>query len=66
MNSKDNLFVARCYRSDATRASMLEAFHRAVAKKLGDARVRDVFSVDEFMALYRSIAGADMPLAMVA
>jgi len=56
MTGADHLYVADSYRGDKQRAAMLEAFHRAVAKKAGRRKTSEVFSEDQFLALYESIA----------
>lgn len=55
MTSADHLFVADRYADDKNTAAMLEAFHRAVAKKIGTLRTADVFSPDQYLEMYQSI-----------
>lgn len=57
MTGADHLFVANTYMLTSKRASMLAAFHRAVAKKVGDRRTAEVFSEEQYLAMYRSIVG---------
>lgn len=55
MTGRDHLFVADGYGRTAKKAAMLEAFHRAVAKKVGKRRTADVFSETQYQQMYRSI-----------
>jgi hypothetical protein len=57
MTGADHLFVADGYRESASRARMLEAFHRAVAKRVGKRKTSDVFTEAEYQKLYDSITG---------
>lgn len=57
MTGADHLFVADGYRESAAKARMLEAFHRAVAKKVGKRKTCDVFTEPEYQKLYDSITG---------
>lgn len=66
MTKRDNLFAAAHYDADAATARMLAAFHRAIAKKQGSKKVKDAFTEDRLIRLYRSIAGTEPPLAMAA
>lgn len=63
MTGADHSFVADRYADDKHTAAMLEAFHRAVAKKVGDKRTADVFSTDQYLAMYRSITRTELPAA---
>jgi hypothetical protein len=55
MTGSDHLFVADGYARSAKTSLMLEAFHRAVAKKVGKKRTADVFSESQYDQMYRSI-----------
>lgn len=57
MTAADHLFVAASYDVDAKRSSMLAAFHRAVAKKVGRRTTEEVFTPEKFLALRESITG---------
>lgn len=59
MTGADHTFVADRYADDKNTAAMLEAFHRAVAKRVGDKRTEDVYSAEQYMAMYRSITRAN-------
>ncbi len=63
MTGADHLFVASGYESDSKRASMLAAFHRAVAKKVGKRRTCDVFTPAEYQRLHQSITGDEAEAA---
>src|SRR3954468_10136646 len=51
MTGKDHLFVAEQYTKTGRRALMEAAFHRAIAKRVGDKRTDEVFSADELTEL---------------
>jgi hypothetical protein len=56
MTGAEHLFVAEnTYQRSANTALMLAAFHCAVAKKVGKKRTADVFSEEQYEALYISI-----------
>ncbi|TDB86479.1 hypothetical protein E1264_17940 [Actinomadura sp. KC216] len=57
MTGTDHLFVAAQYGRSAAKAQMLQAFHRAVAKKVGKRKTAEVFAEAEYDRLYRSITG---------
>lgn len=57
MTGADHRFVAASYDRDARVASMLKAFHTAVARKVGKKKTSEVYSEDEYLRLYRSITG---------
>jgi hypothetical protein len=59
MTGTDHQFVAGGYESTAKNASMLAAFHRAVAKKVGDRRTADVFTEEQYDTMLRSITRTD-------
>lgn len=59
MTGADHLFIAGQYRTNAAPLLMLDAFHCAVAKKVGKRRTADVMSEDEYDRLYRSITRRD-------
>jgi hypothetical protein len=51
------MYVASRYHETAAVAKMREAFHKAVAKRVGDRRTEEVFTEEEYDAMYRSIVG---------
>jgi hypothetical protein len=55
MTGADHLFVAEGHAETRQAAELLESFHRAVAKKVGNKRTRDVFTESEYRAMYRSV-----------
>lgn len=55
MTGPDHLFVAREYAESKQTAMLLESFHRAVAKKVGQQRTGEVFTEETYLAMYRSI-----------
>jgi hypothetical protein len=55
MNRTDCLFVAERYSISADRALMQAAFHKAVADRLGDRTVGEVFSEEQYNRMYRSL-----------
>lgn len=57
MTGEDHLFVASDYGQQAKPLLMEEAFHKAVAKKVGSKRTSEVFTEAEYEAMYRSITG---------
>ncbi len=57
MTGDDHLFVADCYAAAANDRLMLDAFHRAVAKKVGRKRTADVMTEEKYHELYRSVCG---------
>lgn len=57
MTKADCLFVAEGYEATARQAKLEASFHRAVAKKVGVGVVGDVFTEEEYMAMYRSVTG---------
>jgi hypothetical protein len=57
MTGADHLFVADGYKQTAANARMLEAFHRAVGKRVGKRKTCDVFTEAEYQKLYDSITG---------
>lgn len=57
MTGPDHRYVAGQYRSEGNRALMLEAFHLAVAKKVGKRRTADVLTEDEYERMLNSITG---------
>lgn len=59
MTGSDHKYVASRYEVSARTARMLAAFHREVAKHLGEKRVADVFTEEQYALMYRSIVGAD-------
>jgi hypothetical protein len=59
MTGADHLFVAGEYGRSAATARMLEAFHRAVASKVGKRKTSVVFTEAQYEQMYRSIVGPD-------
>lgn len=57
MTGPDHEYVAGEYADTANTARLLAAFHRAVAEQVGGRRTADVFSLDQYEAMYRSITG---------
>lgn len=57
MTRTDCLFVAERYEITANRGAMLAAFHSAVARRVGDKTVGQVYTEAEYDRLYRSITG---------
>lgn len=55
MTGADHRYVARQYTADARVSQMEAAFHKAVAKKVGNATTADVMDEETYSALYRSI-----------
>lgn len=59
MTGEDHRYVATSYAASAKPLLLLEAFHQAVAKRIGKRRTSEVFTEEKFAALYRSITGID-------
>lgn len=57
MTAEDCRFVAGRYDETARQAKLEASFHRAVAKKIGARTVGDVFSEEQYVAMYRSVTG---------
>lgn len=57
MTKADCLFVAEGYEATARQAKLQASFQRAVAKKLGDKTVSEVFGEEQYVAMYRSVTG---------
>lgn len=55
MTRDDCLFVAERYSISADKALMLAAFHRAVAARVGERTIGEVFTEHEYDRMYRSI-----------
>ena len=55
MSGKEHSFVADGYHIRGRAALMEAAFHRAVAEKVGDQRTDEVFSIEKYEEMYRSI-----------
>lgn len=60
MTGPDHLFVAKEYAETKQTAMLLESFHRAVAKKVGDQKTKDVFTEDQYVEMYRSITRREL------
>lgn len=64
MTAADCLFVAGRYEDSARTARMEAAFQKAVAKKLGERTVAEVFTEEQYLSMYQSATGrASAPLA---
>jgi hypothetical protein len=57
MTGPDHRFVAAGYAESKRTAALLEKFHVAVARKVGDRRTAEVISESEYLAMLRSITG---------
>lgn len=57
MTGADHLFVAENYGRSGRNLLMLQAFHRAVARRVGDLTTEEVFSEEEYDELYLRIVG---------
>lgn len=57
MTREDLMFVATRYERSARTALLEEAFHRAIAARVGDRTVGEVFSEEELSAMYRNLRG---------
>lgn len=66
MTAEDCRFVAGRYDETARQAKLEASFHRAVAKKVGAATVGEVFSEEQYVAMYRSVTGRSQVAAAVA
>lgn len=56
MTKEDCLFVAHAYGRSRREAEMYERFHLALAEKLGDSTVRDVYTEEQYRAMLSSFA----------
>lgn len=66
MTGEDHRFVAGRYAEARTTAALLEQFHLAVAKKVGDKRTADVIGEEQYLRLYRSVVRRDPPMGSAA
>ena len=57
MTGTDHRFVGNSYQVRGKRALMEAAFHKAVADHIGDKRTDEVYDVENYERLYRSILG---------
>lgn len=55
MTGPDHLFVAGGYEATVQSAAMEAAFHRAVAKKVGNKRTGDVLSESQLQRMHKSV-----------
>jgi hypothetical protein len=55
MTGRDHLFIAGRFAMEAKQYALLEHFHKAVAKKVGERKTSDVFTAEKYEQLYRSI-----------
>lgn len=53
MTAADHIFVANTYTRDGNDLLMMAAFHKAVAKRVGDKKTSDVFTEDTYAAMLR-------------
>lgn len=60
MTGNDHMFVANRHYTDSRRAKLLGDFHRSLADRLGDQRVSDVYTEEQFADMYRSITGTSL------
>jgi hypothetical protein len=60
MTGADHIFVAKEYAETKQTARLLESFHRAVAKKVGDQKTKDVFTEGQYVEMYRSITRREL------
>lgn len=64
MTAEDCRFVAGRYDETARQAKLEASFHRAVAKKIGARVVGEVFTEEQYVAMYQSVTGrSQVPLA---
>jgi hypothetical protein len=66
MTARDCQFVADRHEETARSARLEASFHRAVAKKLGARTVGDVFTEEEYLAMYQSLTGRASTLTVAA
>jgi uncharacterized membrane protein YccC len=59
MDGNDHLFVAQSYDLSAQTSQMLAAFHRAVARRVGDRKTEEVMDEDTYLRMYESIVRGD-------
>ena len=52
MTGPDHVFVAREYAESARTQKFLESVHRAVAKKVGDRKTSEVYTPEQYVALF--------------
>lgn len=57
MTGADHKFVAESYQTRGQRSLLEAAFHRAVAERVGDQRTDEVFTLQEYETMYRSVVG---------
>jgi len=62
MRAADCLFVADRYTHTASYAKMEAAFHRAVAERIGDLSIAEVYTDAEYRTMYRSVTGRETPV----
>jgi hypothetical protein len=55
MIGRDHLYIAERFGMEAKPFAMLEAFHKAVAKKVGTRKTSEVFTQEKYEAMYKSI-----------
>jgi hypothetical protein len=55
MTGADHRYVASQYESNSKRTALLAAFHRVVAKKVGNKKTAEVIDLDTYDRLFRSI-----------
>jgi hypothetical protein len=55
MTGKDHLYIAGRFAMEAKQYALLEQFHKAVAKKVGNKKTSEVFTAEKYEQMYRSI-----------
>lgn len=64
MTAGDHRFTARRYTETGQRMLLLGAFHREIAKRLGDRRTSEMFTEEEYAKLRSSITGQPGPVSL--
>lgn len=57
MNGADLRYVANSFQATKQQAAFRESFFRAAAKRVGDKCVKEVFTVEQYTSMYRSVTG---------
>jgi hypothetical protein len=57
MNGADLRYVANSFQATKHQAAFRESFFRAVSKRVGDKCVEEVFTVEQYISMYRSVTG---------
>lgn len=58
MTGEDHLFVAENYQQESTYTGLLARVHRRIGRKLGDRKTSEVYSEQEYAALFGKRAGS--------